>query len=227
MKPFRAIFALALAAALLLPLAGCRREAEPAAPDTMACAYFDLAVHDDAAPLRSALGQELSEESIRAAFLPPHYYDGAADQLAGEFSSMGITVSDADSQLLADTVFTLMRKINFSARVKDIDGEKGTAAVTVQISTFPAGAFTNAATAAVADMELSEFLSDDLDAVFSKLIHLIADTVSQLQPTGETQSIDLPFSLQTLEIDGQSIRVWCPEDGDAFMQAISDLAVGF
>lgn len=226
MRYLRAALALLLSAALMLPLAGCHKEPEAAAPDTVASAYFDLAVCDDAAPMQAALGEEVSESGVRAAFLPPDYYDSMASELAAQFSGMGITVSDADAQLLTDATLSILRKLDFSAQVKEWDKKAGTAVVTVSVSTFPANSLATAATAAVADMDLAEFLSDDLDAVFSKIIHVIADTISTLEPTGETQNLDIPFALQSLEIDGQNLEIWLPTDADAFLADLTGLALG-
>lgn len=227
MRALRRVLALLLSVALALPLAGCRKESSDLpGPDTMATAFFDLSAHDDAAPMCAALGSEVSESGVRAAFLPPDYYSSMASELTAQFSEMGISVSDEDAKLLADAALSMMDKITCTAQVKELDEAAGTATVTVEVTTFPSSAFFSAATTAVADMDLSEFLSDDLDAVYSKIIHAVADTLTSLQPSGDTQSIDVPFSLQEVTIDGRQTKLWAPNNADDFLEQITSLVTG-
>lgn len=232
MKNSRKIVSLLLVLAMVLGVAltGCsKQETALAQPDEVAVALFKLVMQDDASAAKDALGYE-TEEAARADFLGEDgdIYGELAEEIIGQFeSALGVTAKEEDAQKFLDSFLTMMGKLNFTASVKEMDEKARTAVVTCDVSTLDMNAFNNSIENTLTDLLTnSPELANDRDALVSAIILAMADALEGMEPSAETSSFDVDFSLEIVETNGKPQRVWVPADAEAFGEAISNAAMG-
>ena len=141
-----------------------------------------------------------------------------ADELAAQFTGMGLTASSEDVQGFVDAFMSMFKNVELTAKVKESNEKEGTSVVTCTISTFDANALNTA---------MSEALENiDPDAEFSTILSAIADVIADITPSGETADFDVDFELQKMEINGKEKEVWLPVDANEFGNLISTTAMG-
>lgn len=218
---------LVLALALGLCLTGCggNDPAPLAGPDEVAVALFDLLMKNDASGAQKALGYE-SEEAVRADFVGDdgeELYEVIAEELIGEFEQMGVNVSAEDSQLLVDSMMTMMGKLELTAQVKEISEKDKEAVVTCTVTKLDINdAMESATEEALSDPSVAT----DMDAMVSAIIHAMADVMKSAEASSEASDpFDVDFALEIVETNGKPQRVWVPADAEAFGAAISQAAM--
>lgn len=211
---------LALAALMLvsLTLTGCQKKDSPAAGDKVAVALFEMILKNDASSAVELFGYASEEEARKDMGLDGNIYEELADELAAQFTGMGLTASSEDVQGFVDAFMSMFKNVELTAKVKESNEKEGTSVVTCTISTFDANALNTA---------MSEALENiDPDAEFSTILSAIADVIADITPSGETADFDVDFELQKMEINGKEKEVWLPVDANEFGNLISTTAMG-
>ncbi|MEY8402738.1 hypothetical protein AALA54_05295 [Oscillospiraceae bacterium 44-34] len=211
---------LALAALMLvsLTLTGCQKKDPPAAGDKVAVALFEMILKNDASSAVELFGYASEEEARKDMGLDGNIYEELADELAAQFTGMGLTASSEDVQGFVDAFMSMFKNVELTAKVKESNEKEGTSVVTCTISTFDANALNTA---------MSEALENiDPDAEFSTILSAIADVIADITPSGETADFDVDFELQKMEINGKEKEVWLPVDANEFGNLISTTAMG-
>lgn len=207
---------LALAALMLvsLTLTGCQKKDPPAAGDKVAVALFEMILKNDASSAVELFGYASEEEARKDMGLDGNIYE----ELAAQFTGMGLTASSEDVQGFVDAFMSMFKNVELTAKVKESNEKEGTSVVTCTISTFDANALNTA---------MSEALENiDPDAEFSTILSAIADVIADITPSGETADFDVDFELQKMEINGKEKEVWLPVDANEFGNLISTTAMG-
>ena len=211
---------LALAALMLvsLTLTGCQKKDPPATGDKVAVALFEMILKNDASSAVELFGYASEEEARKDMGLDGNIYEELADELATQFTVMGLTASSEDVQGFVDAFMSMFKNVELTAKVKESNEKEGTSVVTCTISTFDANALNTA---------MSEALENiDPDAEFSTILSAIADVIADITPSGETADFDVDFELQKMEINGKEKEVWLPVDANEFGNLISTTAMG-
>lgn len=223
MKTLRKLPAALLALAMLMSvtLAGCQSRVTP--PDEVAVALFDLMFHNDVTAVQTVFGYD-SEDAIWADFDTSDIIDAVADQVIAQLEDLfGATAAKEDVQYLLNALLTAVSTVEFSAQVKEMDKRNGTAVVTCNVGTLDAttfdAAFENALTDIPSDVS-------DFDALLSTIICAMADAYRSMEPSGETASFDVDFSLEITRSDGRPAKVWLPSDSETFGRALFAAIVG-
>lgn len=122
----------------------------------------------------------------------------------------------------------MFSKIDMTTTVKEMDKKEGTAVVTCSITTIDSAAMNatmeEAMLEAMSDPDLVN--SGDTAAIGEKIVEVMIEVVSGLEPTSETKDFDVNFKLGVLEINGKDREAWLPADAEAFGMAISNAAMG-
>lgn len=219
---------LALAALMLvsLTLTGCQKKDPPAAGDKVAVALFEMILKNDASSAVELFGYASEEEARKDMGLDGNIYEELADELAAQFTGMGITASSEDVQGFVDAFMSMFKNVELTAKVKESNEKEGTSVVTCTISTFDANALNTAMTEAMGNIDPDILNGDDVDAAFSAVLSAIADVIADITPSGETADFDVDFELQKMEINGKEKEVWLPVDANEFGNLISTTAMG-
>lgn len=197
-------------------------------PNETAEAIFALAVKNDPAPATAVFGFGSDNEArmvLRGDAQDP--YIQAGQEMAASFADMGADVSEEDVQLLVNATKTMLSKLDYSAEIKEMDREAGTAVVTSHVGYFEDDAIKNAM-----DGVLDEILADpdaamgDESDLYSVLIHRFAEAMSAIEPAEDTRDFDTDFQVKTLSVNGQEKSVWMPADPSEFGADLSDNAMG-
>ena len=219
---------LALAALMLvsLTLTGCQKKDPLAAGDKVAVALFEMILKNDASSAVELFGYASEEEARKDMGLDGNIYEELADELAAQFTGMGITASSEDVQGFVDAFMSMFKNVELTAKVKESNEKEGTSVVTCTISTFDANALNTAMTEAMGNIDPDILNGDDVDAAFSAVLSAIADVIADITPSGETADFDVDFELQKMEINGKEKEVWLPVDANEFGNLISTTAMG-
>lgn len=227
MKMSRKALSVLLLLAILVSavLTGCGSSAALAQPDEVAEAMFKLVMQNDASAAQKALGYE-SEEAVRADFgLDGDFYGEMADEIISQFEdALGATASQEDANAFLQSFMNMMGKLQFSAEVKEQDDKARTAVVTCTVSQLDMDAFNSAMESSVMEMLTGD--TTDPDVLVGNIIKSMTAALDSLEPTDQTKSFDVDFSLEVLETNGKPQKVWVPADAGAFGQAISTAAMG-
>lgn len=227
MKMSRKALSVLLLLAILVSavLTGCGNNEALAQPDEVAVAMFKLVMQNDASAAQKALGYE-SEEAVRADFgLDGDFYGEMADEIISQFEdALGATASQEDASAFLQSFMNMMGKLQFSAEVKEQDNKARTAVVTCTVSQLDMDAFNSAMESSVMEMLTGD--TTDPVALVSNIIQSMTAALDSLEPTDQTKSFDVDFSLEVLETNGKPQKVWVPTDAGAFGQAISTAAMG-
>ena len=229
MKQTRRISALLLALVMVcsLTLTGCGKKEAPAPANEVAVALFNMILKDDPSSLVELFGYADEAEARKDMGLEGSIYDELAEEMASQFSDMGVTVSSEEMQRFVDAFIAMFKEVEFSAKVKESDEKAGTAVVTCTISTFDPAALTQAMTDSVNTLNPSVLESNDPDQIFSAILGAVIDAIADIKPSGETADFDVDFTLEETEVNGKSKKVWIPEDAAEFGSLISSTAMGF
>lgn len=227
MKMSRKALSVLLLLAILVSavLTGCGNNEALAQPDEVAEAMFKLVMQNDASAAQKALGYE-SEEAVKADFgLDGDFYGEMADEIISQFEdALGATASQEDANAFLQSFMNMMSKLQFSAEVKEQDNKARTAVVTCTVSQLDMDAFNSAMESSVMEMLTGD--TTDPVALVSNIIKSMTAALDSLEPTDQTKSFDVDFSLEVLETNGKPQKVWVPVDAGAFGQAISTAAMG-
>lgn len=227
MKQTKRIPALLLALVMVctLSLTGCRKE-PPLAADQVAVALFEMILKDNPAPSVELFGYA-DEAAAREDWSMDDgsLCDQLAEKLAGKFESMQIQVTQEDMQMFVDAFLSMFSQMELSAKVKESDKKAGTAMVTCTVSTFDAGATTDAITQTMTEIFSNPDLRADKAALTSAMLSAISTGIASLTPNGGTADFDVDFKLSTLAVNGKRRQAWLPADVKAFSAAISTNAM--
>lgn len=231
MKQTRRIPALLLAMLMVFSLASCGKKEAPVAADQVAVSLFNMILKNDASSAVELFGYADEAEARADMGLDGSLYEGLADEVVSQFSSMGITASGEDAQEFVDAFLTMFKNVEMTAKVKESDEKAGTAVVTCTISTFDSNALNdammNALNEAMADPDIvASVNSGDTDAAFSAILKAISGAIAGVSPSGETADFDVDFELQTLSVNGKDREAWLPKDAEQFGNLISTTAMG-
>lgn len=197
-------------------------------PNETAEAIFALAVKNDPAPATAVFGFGSDNEArmvLRGDIQDP--YIQAGQEMAASFADMGADVSEEDVQLLVNATKSMLSKLDYSAEIKEMDREGGTAVVTSHAGYFEDDAVNNAM-----ESVLEEILADpdaamgDESDLYSVLIHRFAEAMSAIEPAEGTRDFDTDFQVKMLSVNGQEKSVWMPADLSEFGADLSDNAMG-
>ena len=207
MKQVRRIPALLLAMLMVcsLTLTSCGKKEAPAPADQVAVALFNMILKDDASTLVELFGYADEAEARKDMGLDGSLYDELAEQLATQFTTGGMTVSNEEMQEVVD------------AFMKMFSEGKLTADPT---------ALTEAMTNAMSNVDPDLLQSGDMDAAFGTILQAAAGAISDIKPTDNTADFDVDFELADMEINGKTKKVWVPKDAAEFGNLLSTTAMG-
>ncbi len=228
MKRTSRLTAMLLAVAMVFALAGCQKKEPPPGPDAMAQVLFDSMLKNDASSAVELLGYPSEEAARKDMGLDGDIYEEAAEQIVSQLEQMGLQVGEDKVQEFIDAFLTMFSKIDMTTTVKEMDKKEGTAVVTCSITTIDSAAMNTtmeeAMLEAMSDPDLVN--SGDTAAIGEKIVEVMIEVVSGLEPTSETKDFDVNFKLGVLEINGKDREAWLPADAEAFGMAISNAAMG-
>ncbi len=226
-KTLAALLALVMVMGLMLSSCG-KKEENIAPPDQVAVAMFDMILKQDASGMVDALGYDSEEAALKDFGMDSSgsMYEAVAEELTSSLASSGITVTDEDSQLLLNSVLSMMGKLQLTAEVKEMDEDEGTAVVTCHISTIDADSLSTSMESTMADLMSDTSLLSDMDALGSAMIQAFATAFDNVEVSGETADLDVNFTLEDTQVNGKTQKVWVPEDANQFGEDLSSAAMG-
>ena len=132
MKQVRRIPALLLAMLMVcsLTLTSCGKKEAPAPADQVAVALFNMILKDDASTLVELFGYADEAEARKDMGLDGSLYDELAEQLATQFTTAGMTVSNEEMQEFVDAFMKMFSEVKLTAVTKQSDEKTGAAVVT-------------------------------------------------------------------------------------------------
>lgn len=201
-----------------LTLTGCKKEA-PVAADQVAVAIFNMVLKDDASSAAELFGFTSEEEARQALGMEDGLYKTLANQLVSRLSVYGFTVSGEEVQKFTDAFISMFSGAELTAKVKELDEKAGTAVVTCTVNTFDPEDLSRA----VASLDPS--LLEGGDGVLGPVLEAMSDAISGIKPTGGTADFDVDFELASIDVNGETRKVWVPRDAAQFGSQISNAAM--
>ncbi len=228
MKQVRRIPALLLAMLMVcsLTLTSCGKKEAPAPADQVAVALFNMILKDDASTLVELFGYADEAEARKDMGLDGSLYDELAEQLATQFTTGGMTVSNEEMQEFVNAFMKMFSEVKLTAVTKQSDEKTGAAVVTCTVNTFDPTALTEAMTNAMSNVDPDLLQSGDMDAAFGTILQAAAGAISDIKPTDNTADFDVDFELADMEINGKTKKVWVPKDAAEFGNLLSTTAMG-
>ena len=192
----------------------------------MAEVIFNLMLKNDATSAVELFGFASEEEARKGLGMEDNIYEDLADQLATQFSSAGMTVSNEQMQAFVDAFITMFSNVELTAVMKEADEKAGTAVVTCTVNTFDPEALTQGMAEAMNNVDPSVIESGDMEAAFGSILQAMADVIADIKPTDKTADFDVDFVLQKMDVNGKEKLIWMPEDEAKFGELISSTAMG-
>lgn len=215
MKTIKRLTALALALILTLALAACgspKTTAVPA-PDATVDAMLAFVLKNDPTRFQTLYGYATPADAIDEQLDGLTVYDALMDGLVEGLTEDGYTPNQQALGELADSILALLARVPYSCATAARDDEAGTATVTITVDTLPADAFGEAMTDFAAPILIENLTKlTDEQAAYDMMLDILSDYFDQLQPTGQTTTLDVELTLTTTTVNGKEHPSWGTDD---------------
>lgn len=229
MKGMKKLAGLLLAVMMLcsMVLTGCSQKMEPA--DQVIGALYELALRDDAAPLKDLLGFA-SEEDVRASIMEDGGENSLLEGVKAEFDAFGVEVTDEELQEMIDSVQKMLAKLTYTAEITEESSDKTT--VVLKVTGFSMDEIQQVmmdtqeeTISQLSEEEQMAVGSGSPDALRDFAVQFMKDymaNVAELEPTEETQDITVECEKMKLDVSGKEKVVWLPTDVDKFAEDVEN-----
>lgn len=214
---------------MCMAVTGCGQKLAPA--DQTVNALLDLAIYSKADPMMALLGFT-SEEDVFNAF----FEDGTAaaeeteiiDELTGQFSDMGIEITEEEMQEFSDGMNALIGKVTYTTEIKSED--KDAVVVTVKINGISesdleqvimdaANVMSESITSGLTEDDLLAVADGDMSVVTPYMQQYLKDIISgisTIEPVAEPYEFDVTCEKLSVEVGDKEKVAWLPSDMDDF-----------
>lgn len=199
-----------------LLLTGCQQKLVPA--DQVATALYDLAVKDDAVPMKDLLGFA-SEEDVRKSLIEGGESTDFVDEFKQEFTNAGIDFTDEEIQEMTDQLMGLLTRMTCTAEITEQSGKETTVVLKVKGYTY---AEVEKITTELQEKALTEvdeetqmaLATGDEEATMKFMQQFMKDyvaAVSAMEPTEESE-ITIKMEKMKVDVSGKTKLSWMPVD---------------
>lgn len=199
-----------------LVLTGCQQKLVPA--DQVATALFDLAVKDDAVPMKDLLGFA-SEDDVRKSLIEGGEATNFVNEFKQEFVNAGIDFTDDEIQEMTGQLMGLITRLSCTAEITDQNSKETT--VVLKVKGYAMSDVEKIA-ADLQEKALSELDQDtqmliatgDADATMKFMQQFMKDYVAVISAMDTTQESDVTVKMAKMKVDvsGKTKLSWMPVD---------------
>lgn len=229
MKRMKKLAALLLAVMMVCSMAlmGCGAKLDPA--DQVIGAMYELALRDNATPLKDLLGFE-SEDDVRASIMEGGKENSLIEGVKEQFEAVGVEVTDEELQVMIDSVQKMLAKLTYTAEITEESKDKTT--VVLKVNGFSMDDITRVMTETL-QSELAKLSQEDQIAVSNQDPEVLKSFVvpyiteymknlATLEPSTETTDITVECEKLKLDVSGKDKVAWLPSDVNKFAQDVEN-----
>lgn len=228
MKNMKRKLALVIAAVMMfsLILTGCQSKLVPA--DQTVNAMFELAVKENAAPMKDLLGFA-SEDDVRSSLLSKDYV-GIAETVSKEFSSSGVNLTEDEAKEMTDTLKGLVNKLTCTTQIQSQSKDETT--VLVKVTGFSSSDMSKIQSEVLTDVQnnmdqetAKAIMSGDQEAtqkVMKDVLSQVMKKLGDMQPSTETTDVTVKCEKKKVDVSGKNKIAWLPADTNQFVSDLDD-----
>lgn len=230
MRNMRRSFAVLAAAVMTVcsvALTGCQQKLSPA--DQVVGALYDLAIKDNAVPMKDLLGFA-SEEDVRSTLMEDSADADLVSQLKTEFEAAGIQFSDEDVQEMTGAVEGLMSKLDYTAEVTDQGKDETT--VLLKVKSYSMDDMQQILLDIMTDMQTNmdeetamALMSGDeevMQQVMQDAVKQFMGKLGDMQPVEEMTELTIKCQRVKVSVSGKDKVAWMPQDLTKFSNDVNN-----
>lgn len=229
MKRMKKLAALLLAVMMICSMAlmGCGAKLDPA--DQVIGAMYELALRDNATPLKDLLGFE-SEDDVRASIMEDGGENGLLESVKAQFEAYDVEVTDEELQGMIDSVQSMLAKLTYTAEITEESKDKTT--VVLKVNGFSMQEIQDvmlstqeSEMAKLTEEQQMAIAGGDTDALREFVVSFMTEymkNVAALEPSAETTDITVECEKLKLDVSSKEKVAWLPSDVNKFAQDVEN-----